>query len=104
MRRCGIPTGCKRADKPCCADCGDKTCQARCWNDPKRCRCWTEAPPPRAEKARRRGAPRKLDPLRVAYLYSQGVSMAEIARRLGCHWNSVARILRELEGKRHDNS
>lgn len=50
MRRCKIPTGCKRVDKPCCADCGDKTCQARCWNDPKRCRCWTEAPPPRAEE------------------------------------------------------
>ena len=34
MRRCKIPTGCKRLDTPCCVDCKDKTCLARCQNQP----------------------------------------------------------------------
>ena len=103
MRRCKIaPPGCKAPGKPCCADCGDKTCQSRCWNTPQRCGCWEEGPPPRSRGARR-GPPRQVDALKVAWLYSRGLSKAEIARRLGCHRNSVVRILREMEANKSGN-
>ncbi|MBD5118542.1 MAG: helix-turn-helix domain-containing protein [Clostridiales bacterium] len=89
MRRCKISVGCKRADKLCCTDCSDKTCQARCQNSPSRCKCWEEGPPPRQRE-------RKVSSLQVAWLYSQGFSQAEVARRLGCCRNTVIAILREL--------
>ena len=104
MRRCKIaPTGCTRPGKPCCADCGDKTCAVRCWNSPKRCNCWTEGPPP-GTRGPRKSAPRKADPLKAAWLYSQGFPKAEIARRLGCCRNTVTTMLREAEVDRHGNS
>lgn len=90
MRRCKIAAGCKRPDKPCCVDCPDKTCQARCKNHPSRCACWEEGPPPRSRRERK-----VVSALQVAWLYSQGFSQREIARRLGCCRNTVAAILRE---------
>ena len=90
MRRCKIAVGCKRADKPCCVDCSDKTCQARCQNHPSRCGCWEEGPPSRKKRER------KVNSLQVAWLYSQGFSQVEVARRLGCCRNTVIAILREL--------
>lgn len=89
MRRCKIPVGCKRSDKPCCADCEIKACPARCENSPQRCNCWEEGPPPRTRE-------RKVDSLRVAYLYSTGMGQKEIAFQLGCCRNTVSSILREL--------
>lgn len=101
MRRCTIPpTNCGKPDNPCCADCGDKTCVLRCQNDPKRCGCWKEGPPPR--KLKNRG--RKVDSLRVAYLYAQGVSQKEIAWQLGYSRSTVCNILNELEVGRHGRS
>lgn len=90
MRRCTIASGCRNPDKPCCADCQDKICQARCLNSPAQCGCWKEGAPPRRRKER------KVSSLQVAWLYGQGFSQAEVARRLGCHRNTVIAILREL--------
>ena len=90
MRRCKIAVGCKRADKPCCADCTDKTCQARRQNSPNRCNCCDEGPPPRPRE-------RKVDSLQVAYLYGQvGLTPSGIAQWLGCSRSTVCNILREL--------
>ena len=93
MRRCKIaPPSCTQSGTPCCADCGNKACPARCQNSPALCGCWEKAPPPR----KRQGAPRKADPLKAAWLYSQGMTQAEIARWLGCHRHTVAQALREV--------
>lgn len=95
MRRCKIPTGCKRLDTPCCVDCKDKTCQARCWNDPKHCGCWENDPPPR------RGAPRRIDWDKVRQLHKDGLSRLNIAAELGISLQSVNNILRRLEAEKH---
>lgn len=109
MRRCKIPVGCKKADKPCCADCSDKTCQARCQNSPNLCNCCEEGPPPRrreplggkaapGQSRAERGPRRKVNSLQVVYLHGQvGLAPAEIARWLGCDRSTVYNILRELE-------
>lgn len=97
MRRCKIPTGCKRLDTPCCVDCKDKTCLARCQNLPQWCNCWVEAQPPR------RGAPRRLDWDKVRQLHEAGLSQAQIADRLNVHRHTVSRILRGLEAEKHGN-
>ena len=95
MRRCKIPTGCKRLDTPCCVDCKDKTCSSRCQNLPQWCNCWEEAPPPR------RGAHRRLDWDKVRQLREAGLSQAQIADRLNVHRSTVIRILRGLEAEQH---
>ena len=97
MRRCKIPTGCKRLDTPCCVDCKDKTCSSRCQNLPQWCNCWEEAPPPR------RGSPSKLDGKTVRQLHEAGLSQAQIANRLNVHRHTVSRVLRRLEAEQHGN-
>jgi len=61
-------------------------------NSPDRCRCWTEEAVPE----RRKGRERKVDTLRITWLYSQGLSRARIAELVGCHKNTVAAVLWEL--------
>ena len=97
MRRCKIPTGCKRLDTPCCVDCKDKTCLARCQNQPQWCNCWEEAPPPR------RGAPRRLDWDKVRHLHEAGLSQLQIAAQLDTCPQTVNKILRRLEAEKHGN-
>ena len=98
MRRCKIPTGCKRLDTPCCVDCKDKTCLARCQNQPQWCNCREEAPPPR------RGAPRRLDWDKVRQLHGEGLSQLQIAAQLDTCPQTVNKILRRLEAENHDNA
>lgn len=90
MRKCKIPQGCKRPDKPCCADCKDKTCEARCWNSPKRCNCVEEGPPPRISAAR------KYDWTEILHLHEQGLSTREIAARLGARQSTISAALRKM--------
>lgn len=97
MRRCKIPTGCKRLDTPCCVDCKDETCLARCQNQPQWCNCWEEAPPPR------RGAPRRLDWDKVRQLHEDGLSQLQIAAQLDTCPQTVNKILRRLEAEQHGN-
>lgn len=94
MKHCKIPVGCKLADKPCCADCEVWACEARCWNSPKRCGCWEEGPPKRKREGHPQ--PRKVDGLKVALLYCQGMTRKEIARQLGCSAATVTRTLQKL--------
>lgn len=103
MKRCKIaPPRCKQPGQPCCADCNDKTCRARCRNNPTRCGCWEEGPPPRP-RGTRRGPPRKVDTLKIAWLHGQGLTQKEIARRLGCHPHTVSNVLREMEANKSGN-
>lgn len=97
MRRCKIPTGCKRLDTPCCVDCKDKTCLDRCQNQPQWCNCWKEDPPPR------RGAPRRLDWDKVRQLHEDGLSQRQIADQLDTWPQTVNRILRILEAEKRGN-
>lgn len=101
MKKCRIaPPSCTQRGAPCCAGCGNRACEARCLNSPKLCGCWEESPPPGA----RRGPPPKADPLKVAYLYSLGMTQTEIARWLGVCRNTVAKALREGMVAEHGDS
>ena len=91
MRRCNIPPStCRhRYSSPCCKDCQEAYCENRCQNNPERCMCWADKPP-------RKKREHKVDSLRVAWYYTQGMNQEEIARRMGCHRHTVGTILHEM--------
>lgn len=96
MRRCNIPPpSCRhRYSTPCCRDCREADCESRCLNDPARCYCWSDKPP-------RQKRERRVDTLQISWLYSQGLTQAQIAQWLGCSRQTVGAVLRELGvGKR----
>jgi len=101
VRRCNIPPPrCRhRYVAPCCVDCGETDCPVRCMNSPDRCRCWEEGP---AVKERKLG--RRVDTARIAQLYDQGLTQAQIAEQVGCCKQTVLAVLRELGVEKHGKS
>lgn len=99
MRKCNIsPTSCRRRpETPCCKDCREAYCESRCKNDPERCKCWADKPPYKKRE-------RKVGSLQVAWLYGQGMTQLEIARRLGCNRKTVGAILHEMGVGKRGNS
>lgn len=104
MKRCKIaPPSCLCPGNPCCTGCKVQDCPARCENRPEQCGCWEEGPPPRS-RARGKGGGRYLDWDEIARLRGLGVTIAEIAERMGCSDCAVTRALRRMEVTKGDGS
>ena len=85
MRVCMIYSCGTVGDRRCCADCDEPACLIRCQNHPNRCNCWAE------EEKRKQGQKKGtvLDPKAVLELAKNGLTYAEIARKLNCGISSV---------------
>ncbi len=97
MRLCRIaPPDCAHPGLPCCKDCPDTACQSRCLNSPEWCRCCEEGP-----SIRRSGRTSRLDRDKLLELNGQGLTLREIAGRLGCGVSTVCANLRKMGVKRY---